>query len=37
MKVLVAPSCPTLCKPMDYITQQAPLSREFFRKEYWSQ
>ena len=28
--------CPTLCKPMDCITHQAPLSMGLFRQEYWS-
>ena len=28
--------CLTLCKSMDYITCQAPLSIEFSRQEYWS-
>ena len=27
--------CPTLCDPVD-CTQQAPLSMEFPRQEYWS-
>ena len=31
-----AQSCLTLCKSMDYITCQAPLSIEFSRQEYWS-
>ena len=31
-KMLVAQSCPTVCNPMD----QAPLSIEFSRQEYWS-
>ena len=35
VRVLVTQSCPTLCDPMD-CTQQAPLSMEFFRQEYWS-
>ena len=30
----IAKSCLTLCDPMDY-SQQAPLSMEFFRQEYW--
>ena len=29
-------SCLTLCYPMDYIAQQAPLSMEFSRQEYWN-
>ena len=33
---LVAQSCPTLCHPMDYIAQQAPLSMGIFRQKYWS-
>ena len=33
---LVTQSCPTLCDPMDCIAQQAPLSMEFSRQEYWS-
>ena len=35
MKVLVTPSCPTLCDPMDY-SHQVPLSMAFSRQEYWS-
>ena len=31
----VTQPCPTLCNPMDG-SRQAPLSREFSRKEYWS-
>ena len=34
MKVLVTPSCPTLCDPMDY-SHQVPLSMAFSRQEYW--
>ena len=33
--VLIAQSCPTLDNNMDY-SQQAPLSMEFSRQEYWS-
>ena len=33
---VVAQSCPTLCNPVDYIAQQAPLSMGFSRQEYWS-
>ena len=36
VKVLVTPSGPTLCDPMDCITHQAPLSMGFPRQEYWS-
>ena len=32
----IAQSCLTLCDPMDYIAQQAPLSMRFPRQEYWS-
>ena len=32
--VLVTQSCPILCEPMD--CNQAPLSVEFSREEYWS-
>ena len=36
MKVLViTQSCPTLCDP-GAVAQQAPLSMEFSRQEYWS-
>ena len=28
--------CLTLCSPMDCIASQAPLTREFSRREYWS-
>ena len=35
-KALVAQLCPTLCDPMDCTDQQAPLSMEFSRPEYWS-
>ena len=34
--VLVTQSRLTLCDPMDCTARQAPLSREFFRQEYWS-
>ena len=36
--VLVTQLCLTLCDPMDCVdcTQQAPLSMEFSRQEYWS-
>ena len=27
--------CLALCSPMDYITCQAPLSKEFSRQEHW--
>ena len=27
---------PDSCKPMDYTAQQAPLSMEFSRQDYWS-
>ena len=33
---MCAQTCPTLCKPMDYIAHQAPLSMGFFRQDYWS-
>ena len=33
--VLIAQSCPTLDNNMDY-SQQAPMSMEFSRQEYWS-
>ena len=33
---LVAQSCPTLCRPMDCIACQAPLSMGFSQQEYWS-
>ena len=32
----VAQSYLTLCNPMDYIAHQAPLSKGFFKQEYWS-
>ena len=32
----VAQSCLTLCNPVDCIADQAPLSMEFSRHEYWS-
>ena len=32
----VAQSCLTLCNPMDSSLQQAPLSMEFSRQEYWN-
>ena len=34
--VLVVQSSPTLCDPMD-VAQQAPLSMEFSRQEYWNE
>ena len=33
--VLVTQSCPTL-RPHGLLALQAPLSKEFFRQEYWS-
>ena len=36
MKLIVIQPCPTLCKPMNYIAFQAPLSLGFSRQEYWS-
>ena len=36
VEVLVTQSCLTLCDPMDYVAQQAPLSMAFSRQEYWS-
>ena len=35
VKILVIQLCLTLCDPMD-CSNQAPLSMEFFRQEYWS-
>ena len=35
VKVLVAHSCPTLCKPTD-CRGKVPLSMEFSRQKYWS-
>ena len=32
---LVTKLCLTLCNPMDFVVHQAPLSRGFFRQEYW--
>ena len=32
----VAPTCLTLCNPMDCIAHQASLSMDFSRQEYWS-
>ena len=34
VKVLVAQSCPALCDPME--RNQAALSMDFTRREYWS-
>ena len=36
VKALVAQLCLTLCAPMNYIADQAPLTMEFSRQEYWS-
>ena len=33
---LVTQSCLALCKPMDYIAHQAPLSMGISRQDYWS-
>ena len=33
--MLVAPSSPTFCDPMDF-SPQAPLSMGFSRQEYWN-
>ena len=35
-EVLVDQPCPTLCDPMDYIANQAPLSMWFSMQVYWS-
>ena len=35
VKVLVTPSCPTLCDPWT-IAHQAPRFMEFSRQEYWN-
>ena len=37
MLCLVSQSCLTLCKSMNYIAHQAPLSMGFSRQEYWSE
>ena len=34
VKVLVLQSCLTLCDPIAYVADQAPLSMEFSRQEY---
>ena len=31
----ISKSCPTLCSPMDR-SLQAPLSKAFYRQEYWN-
>ena len=31
----LAQSCPTLCKPTDFVVRQAPLPMEFSRQEEW--
>ena len=34
-KVFVAQLCLTLCDPLDFVADQAPLSMGFSRQEYW--